>query len=201
MSGEAIQWWQVRHAPTVNPENAVYGALDFDIHMPAPETFQALSDVLPDDPVWMISHLSRTRKTLDGILAARDAHDADFHVEERFGEQNFGDWEGRPSAEVWAEIREDDKSWPADIRPPGGETFSEVAGRVHEAALDWSDRLAGRSVVAVIHAGSIRGFLSAAMGRQPVAALSYSVETLSVTRCDYLRPESWRVNFVNRVAG
>ena len=76
-----------------------------------------------------------------------------------------------------------------------------AAGRVHEAALDWSDRLAGRSVVAVIHAGSIRGFLSAAMGRQPVAALSYSVETLSVTRCDYLRPESWRVNFVNRVAG
>ena len=97
MSGEAIQWWLVRHAPTVNPENAVYGALDFDIHMPAPETFQALSDVLPDDPVWMISHLSRTRKTLDGILAARDAHDADFHVEERFGEQNFGDWEGPES--------------------------------------------------------------------------------------------------------
>jgi len=26
------------------------------------------------------------------------------------------------------------------------------------------------------------------------------VETLSVTRCDYLGPDSWRVNFVNRLA-
>ena len=44
------------------------------------------------------------------------------------------------------------------------------------------------------------GFLSAAMGGAPVEALSYSVETLSVTRCDHLGPESWRVNFVNRLA-
>jgi alpha-ribazole phosphatase len=200
MNDTPTEWWLVRHAPTVNPDKAVYGALDFDIHMPPPETFRALSEKLPEDPVWMISHLSRTRKTLDGILAARGHANAEVHVEERFGEQNFGDWEGRPSADVWAEIRDAEKSWPADIRPPGGETFSEVAGRVHEAALHWSEKLAGRSVVAVIHAGSIRSFLSAAMGGLPVAALSYSVETLSVTRCDYLGPDSWRVNFVNRLA-
>ena len=195
------EWWLVRHAPTINPDKAVYGALDLDIQMPSAETFKALSDVLPDSPVWMVSHLSRTRKTLDGILAARGHGDAEINVEERFGEQKFGDWEGRPSTDVWAEIRENDKSWPADIRPPGGETFSEVAGRVHEAALDWSKKLAGQSVVAVIHAGSIRGFLSTAMGGAPVQALSYSVETLSITRCDYIDSKNWRVNFVNRLAG
>tara|TARA_B100000674_G_scaffold277190_1_gene228978 strand:- start:17497 stop:18102 length:606 start_codon:yes stop_codon:yes gene_type:complete len=200
VNAQATEWWLVRHAPTINPDKAVYGVLDFDIHMPPPETFEALSSILPENPVWMVSHLSRTRKTLDGILAARGHDTAKIHVEERFGEQNFGDWEGRPSADVWAEIREADKSWPADIRPPGGETFSEVAGRVQEAALYWSERLAGRTVVAVIHAGSIRGFLSAAMGGAPVEALSYSVETLSVTRCDHLGLESWRVNFVNRLA-
>ena len=200
MTDTPTEWWLVRHAPTVNPDKTVYGALDLEIHMPPPETFRALSEKLPEDPVWIISHLSRTRKTLDGILTARGHANAEVHVEERFGEQNFGDWEGRPSADVWAEIRDAEKSWPADIRPPGGETFSEVAGRVHEAALHWSEKLAGRSVVAVIHAGSIRSFLSAAMGGLPVAALSYSVETLSVTRCDYLGPDSWRVNFVNRLA-
>ena len=202
MTGDATEWWLVRHAPTVNPDKAVYGALDFDIAMPPAAAFAALSDALPDDPVWMISQLSRTRKTLDGILAARGVGDADaeIHVESRFAEQNFGDWEGRPSAEVWAEIRDADKTWPADIRPPGGETFSEVAGRVGEAARDWSPKLAGRPVVAVIHAGSIRGFLSLAMGGAPVAALSYSVETLSLTRCDCIGPDSWRVNFVNRLA-
>ena len=201
MNNSVTEWWLIRHAPTINPEKAVYGALDLDIHMPSKETFQNLSAALPENPIWMISHLSRTRKTLDGILAARGGHNVDVHVEQRFGEQNFGDWEGRPSADVWAEIRENDKSWPADIRPPGGETFSEVSNRVQEAALDWSRKITDRSVVAVLHAGSIRGFLSAAMGGAPLAALSYTIETLSITRCDYLGPESWRINFVNRLAG
>ena len=71
MTGMSTEWWLVRHAPTINPEKAVYGVLDFDIQTPPPESFDALSAFLPDDPVWMISHLSRTRKTLEGIVAAR----------------------------------------------------------------------------------------------------------------------------------
>jgi alpha-ribazole phosphatase len=199
MTAEATEWWLVRHASTVNPCKTVYGALDLDIELPPPDVFEALSDLLPADPVWMISNLSRTRKTLDGILAARGLTEADVHVEPAFAEQHFGDWEGRPSADVWAEIRDAEKSWPANIRPPGGETFSEVAARVEQAALGWSEKFAGRPVVAVIHSGSIRSFLSAAMGGAPVEALSYAVDTLSVTRCDYFGPGEWRVGFVNRL--
>ena len=55
------------HAPTINPDKAVYGVLDFDIHMPPPETFEALS-ILPENPVWMVSHLSRTRKRWTAFL-------------------------------------------------------------------------------------------------------------------------------------
>lgn len=198
MTGDATEWWLVRHAPTINPGKTVYGSLDLDIEVPSAEAFAALSGVLPADPVWMTSNLSRTRQTLDGILAARDETPPEIHVESDFAEQHFGDWEGRPSAEVWAEIQETEKSWPADIRPPGGETFSEVAARVGTAAHRWSEKLAGRQVVAVLHAGSIRSFLSTAMGGAPVESLSYVVDNLSVTRCDHLGPESWRVGFVNR---
>ena len=198
MTDDATQWWLVRHAPTVNPGNTVYGSLDLDIEMPSADAFAALSGVLPADPVWMVSNLSRTRKTLDGILAARDRDSSEVHVESAFAEQHFGDWEGRPSAEVWAEIRDTEKTWPADIRPPGGETFSEVAARVDAAAHRWSEKFAGKQVVAVLHSGSIRSFLSTAMGGAPVESLSYVIDTLSVTRCDYLGPESWRVGFVNR---
>lgn len=198
MTDQKTEWWLVRHAPTVNPHKTVYGSLDLDIHMPPAEAFEALSGVLPEDPIWMVSNLSRTRKTLDGILAARNTTPAEVHVESAFAEQHFGDWEGRPSADVWAEIRDSEKTWPADIRPPGGETFSEVAARVGSAAGRWSEKFAGRQVVAVLHAGSIRSFLSTAMGGAPVESLSYVVDTLSVTRCDYLGPESWRVGFVNR---
>lgn len=198
MTAQTTEWWLVRHAPTVNPGNTVYGSLDLDIHVPTVEAFEALSGVLPEDPVWMVSNLSRTRKTLDGILAARDVTRAEIHVESAFAEQHFGDWEGRPSAEVWAEIRDTEKTWPADIRPPGGETFSEVAARVGRAAHSWSEEFAGRQVVAVLHSGSIRSFLSTAMGGAAVESLSYVVDTLSVTRCDYLGPDKWRVGFVNR---
>ena len=198
MTGDMTEWWLVRHAPTVNPGKTVYGSLDLDIEMPTAEAFEALSAVLPADPVWMVSNLSRTRRTLDGILAARGVTPDEVHVESAFAEQHFGDWEGRPSAEVWAEIRDTEKSWPADIRPPGGEAFSDVARRVGAAANLWSEKLAGRQVVAVLHSGSIRSFLSTAMGGAPVESLSYVIDTLSVTRCDYLGPESWRIGFVNR---
>ena len=199
MTGRATEWWLVRHAPTVNPDRLVYGALDLDIVPPTAAEAAALSDMLPDDPVWIVSSLSRARATLDAILAARGAAGAEVHVEPAFSEQNFGAWEGRPSADVWAEIRDAEKSWPADITPPGGESFSELARRVSGAAQLWSDRLRGRSVVAVIHSGSIRSFLSAAMGGAPLAALSYVVDTLSVTRCDNFDADSWRVGFVNRL--
>ena len=199
MTKDTTEWRLVRHAPTVNPNKAVYGSLDLDIELPPPATFAALSDMLPADPIWMISNLSRTRKTLDGILAARNITSPEVHIEPHFAEQHFGDWEGRPSAEVWAEIRDAEKTWPADIKPPGGESFSQVAARVKTAALGWSDKFPGRPVVAVLHSGSIRSFLSTAMGDAPVEALSYAVDTLSVTRCDYFGPDSWRVGFVNRL--
>ena len=199
MNDATTEWWLVRHAPAVNPDRTVYGALDLDVTLPPPEVFEALSAMLPADPVWLATPLTRTMKTLDGILQARGAEGAEIHIEPGFAEQHFGDWEGRPSAEVWAEIREEDKTWPADIRPPGGESFSDVARRVAEAAAGWSERLRGRAAVAVVHSGSIRAFLAAATGSPPEAALSYVIDTLSVTRCDDLGPLGWRVGFVNRL--
>lgn len=41
MTDTPTEWWLVRHAPTVNPDKAVYGALDFDIHMPPPRPARA----------------------------------------------------------------------------------------------------------------------------------------------------------------
>ena len=199
MTEVETEWWLVRHAPTVNPENVVYGSLDLDIAMPSVKRFDSLSKMLPSDPIWIISHLSRTRKTLDGILAARGISNAEIVIEENFAEQNLGDWEGRPSGEVWADINKLGMRWPADIQPPGGEKFSAVATRVGEAATSLSQRYSGQKIVAVIHAGSIRGFLSTAMGDSPLAALSYSVENLSVTQCDYFSLDRWRIRFVNRL--
>ena len=42
MTGMSTEWGLVRHAPTINPEKAVYGVVDFDIQTP-PASFDALS--------------------------------------------------------------------------------------------------------------------------------------------------------------
>ena len=199
MEKKVTEWWLVRHAETVNPKKIVYGKLDLDIDIPTKTTCKALSEILPKKPVWIATDLLRTQKTLNGILSVRGYADAEVNIEPAFAEQNFGEWEGRSSAEVWKQIKKSHKSWPADIRPPGGETFSEVAERVKTAALSWSKIMLDRQVVAVLHAGSIRSFLSAAMGSEPTAALSYSIDNLSITKCDFFPPDKWRIGFVNRV--
>ncbi len=198
MNPDVTEWWLIRHAPVSNPDQIVYGSLDMDIEPPSEDHFHALSSSLPENPVWMVSNLSRTWRTLEGILKVRGASDAKIHQEGDFAEQYLGGWEGRPRDEVWDDIRRSGGSWPDNIRPPNGETFPSVASRVATAAEKWSEQFSGRPIVAVLHAGSIRGFLSAAMGNDTGGALSFVIDNLSVTRCDHIRKKGWRVMFVNQ---
>lgn len=199
MSVAVTEWWLVRHAPVENPTAFVYGALDLEAILPPPEEMEALAAVLPPDPVWMDSGMARARRTLEALLEARGAAGAEIRGEPGFAEQDFGEWEGRTREELWRELNRPGVSW-TDLQPPGGERFSDVARRVAAAAEAWSRRLPGRSVVAVVHAGSVRGFLSAALGLGPDAAAAFAVENLSVTRCDRFDSGAWRVPFVNRLA-
>jgi alpha-ribazole phosphatase len=72
----------------------------------------------------------------------------------RLREINQGEWEGQQVeairsryAELWEERTED----PANVRPPGGETVSEVATRVHAALNDIALTHPGDSIMVVSH--------------------------------------------------
>ncbi len=199
MSVEVTEWWLVRHAPVENPAAFVYGSLDLEAVLPPPEEMESLAAMLPPDPVWMTSGMSRARRTLEALLEARGVAGADVREEPDFAEQDFGEWEGRTREDLWRELNRPGVSW-TDLQPPGGERFSDVARRVSAAAEAWSRRLPRRPVVAVIHAGSVRGFLSAALGLGPDSAAAFAVDNLSVTRCDRFDSGAWRVVFVNRLA-
>ncbi len=104
-------------------------------------------------------------------------------------EQDFGAWE-----QPGAAIPDLGPLPPAELarqRPPGGESFLDMAARVQPLLA----RAQG-TVAVIAHAGTVRAALALAVGP---AALSFSVAPLSLTILSR-SPAGWAVEAVNRVA-
>ena len=108
----------------------------------------------------MVTPLSRTRRTAEAIFAAGyPAHRACASSPDLI-EQNLGEWQGLPHAELPARLT------PAGApvlaarrheRPPGGESMAEVhRPRRRRPWSGWRDAHAGEDVVVVSHGGAIR---------------------------------------------
>ena len=205
------RWWWIRHAPVINRGGRIYGQDDPECDCSDTETFRALAGLLPEGAVWVTSHLSRTQRTAESILAhlAR-APEPPPIAEPALAEQHFGDWQGLTHAELAARR---DGAWhrfwlaPADHAPPGGESFADLVARVAAAIERLSAEHAGRDIVAVTHGGTIRAAVAHALGLSPEAALSITVDNCALTRLDHIAgppgshaPEgvgAWRVRLVN----
>ena len=126
-------------------------------------------------------------------------------IENRLGEQDFGDWTGKTYEEVRSIFGDAyDKFWitPAKAKPPNGENFIEVIDRVRECILDCTKKFKGRDVICISHGGVIRAALTTALEIEAEKALSISVDNLSTTIIDYLHPcenfaGAWRVKCTN----
>lgn len=104
-------------------------------------------------------------------------------------EQDFGAWE-EPGAQV-PDLGPLPPEALAAARPPGGESFLDMAARV-QPLLE-----SARGTVAIIaHAGTVRAALALAVGP---AALSFSVAPLSLSLMTR-HPGGWAIEAVNRVA-
>lgn len=109
-----------------------------------------------DAPVWS-SPLERARRTADllGATALR--------TDDRLIEMDFGAWEGRTHRELTAEDPDRMRRLEAlgiDMRPPGGETPREVAGRL----LSFLGEQGEERIVIVTHKGVIRAAFATALG-------------------------------------
>lgn len=197
------RWWLVRHAPVINPDKVIYGQHDIDCDVDDATVFQAVAASLPAGALWLQSPLGRTRRTAAAIRAAGCSGDEPVD-EPRLMEQSFGDWQGQVRALVLARQPEAYRRFwlaPAEECAPNGEAFIDVIARVRAALADWSDRAAGRDVVAVMHGGSIRAALAVALDIAPMRALAFHTETVSVTRIDRYPDGAWGVGFVNATPG
>jgi len=203
------QWWWVRHAPVVGQQGKLYGSTDVDCDVSDQASFKGLASVLPTDAFWMTSHLSRTHKTAnailnEGLIAPIPVHDTNL------GEQFFGDWQGLSWNEMEGQHPDIYKTFwqsPADNAPPGGESFSDQITRVGQVIDRINDNNTGSNIVVVAHGGTIRAAIAHALKLSAIDAMSFRIDTLSITRLDYIKGGllrgqggSWRVSCVNQSA-
>ena len=200
-------FWLIRHA--LVEENArafLYGVMD----VPLCETtlleqapmYRSLAARLPRPADWVVTPLSRTRRTAETIFA-HGYPAATLAVEPSLIEQSLGEWQGLPHADLPARLALPAHAfWPlaGDEKPPGGESMSEVITRVGVALEHLAETHAGHDVVIVSHGGAIRGAIAHALKIGSDNALHLSVQNLSLTRLDKT-PQGWRVVCVNALPG
>ena len=193
------RWWWVRHAPVVDAHlKRITGQSDVDADVTDAATFQVLAQHLPSGAVWFTSDLKRTAQTAKALMSA-GAERVEPLVEPAWAEQNFGDWTGL----TWDAIGADQPFWdaPTTSCPPGegSESFTDQCDRVAKRVHDLNKDFAGRDLVCVAHAGTIRAAVAQALGLSPEQALAAQVDNLSLTRLDYVGGGNWRVVGLNQV--
>lgn len=189
---DVVRWWWVRHAPTRVP--GFVGWSDPPADLSDPAQLAALRSALPEDALLLTSDLQRAIATADAIARTTWRRRP---PDPALREQNFGDWDGasydalpeREAAAFWEN--------PAEVAPPGGESFSDVCARVGRA-VDRFRQGSETDVVAVAHAGAIRAALALALDLRPWQALRFEAAPLSLTRLDWVTSaQAWRVCAVN----
>lgn len=147
----------VRHAPVLAAPGLCYGASELACD---PEAQAGLADRLARalPPVVELVSSPRARCLALGEALQQRRPELSLRVDPRLAEMHFGDWEGRP----WAQVpRADFEAWMNEFarHRPGrrGESVRALMRRVRAACEDW--RADGRGAVWLTHAGVIRAAL------------------------------------------
>ncbi|RZS80050.1 putative phosphomutase (TIGR03848 family) [Motilibacter rhizosphaerae] len=141
------------------------------------------------------SPLQRTRETAAAILEGREL---EARLDDRLGECHYGEWTGRPLAELakdplWPVVQQQ----PSAVRFPGGESLREVQHRAVAAVRELDEELGEQAVwVAVSHGDVIKAVLADALGMHLDAFQRIAVDPASVSVVRYTkeRPYVLRVN-------
>lgn len=207
LASGVTRFWFIRHALVEqNARLSLYGALDVplcpDSLIAQRPMYAALAARLPRKAKWLVSPLSRTRRTAQAIQDAGYG-EAPLTVEPAFIEQDLGQWHGMPHHELPRHLQlaaHPFWSVAATECPPEGESMIDVCARVGRALDQLAQTHAGQDIVAVSHGGAIRAALAHALRIHADTALHFSVQNLSLTILERLE-EGWRVVTVNELPG
>lgn len=165
----------VRHGRTAtNARGALLGRSDPSLDELGETQAAAVRRALgPVDRI-VSSPLLRCRQTAAAIGGAVE-------IDDRLIELDYGEWDGLPIADlpsrVWADWRND-----PDLRPPGGETLTELGSRVGTALEDLRADAQHRDVVVVTHVSPIKATLAWTLGVGIEVSWRAFVAPASITR-------------------
>lgn len=171
----------LRHAPLAE-SGKIAGRRDIDADCSdtaALAAVRARLDLLRFDAVWS----SPARRCLQTCRAL----DLTPQIRDSLWEQDFGQWEGI-ACEALPDLGARSTAELASFRPPDGESFDDMTGRVRPLL-----ETAEGSLLIVAHAGTARAGLSLAVGAQ---AISFAIAPLSLTILTG-SPGGWAVQGVN----
>ncbi len=147
-----------------------------------------------DEEVLMVtSPLKRCRETAEEVATALGGIATDLKVDERFIEMDYGEWEGRPLAEIPAQTWLDWQQDP-EFAPPGGESLAEVTARVSAGLADLATGNAG-PVVVVSHVSPIKAAVVTALATGESITWRMRLSNASTTRISVGQQRSTLLSF------
>lgn len=162
----------IRHAPVAQP-GRLFGRTDVAARIDA-DAISALKARIGPLARVVSSPALRCRQTAEAVFDRIEQDD-------RLWEQNFGEHDGLPFAELpdLGVLSSADLALHAS---PGGESFADLCARVAPALIEYGQAAADHGPVAlVVHAGVIRAALAQVTGHVP-GGLAFEIANLSVTR-------------------
>jgi len=199
----------IRHAPTIYPKGTL-PPFDAEVELSNPGRLSRQSALIPAMADWWVSPLRRCKITADALVE----HGATPKTQQIFPaleEQRYGDWHGKPIAEIWQAIEDSDKTnWHflhPNITPPNGESFTDLITRL-EPLFETIKTHEGDHLVLITHGMVIRGLIGLMIGLDAGRALAMTIEPLSISQLFYMAQGSqntplnggdWMINYLNRL--
>ena len=170
----------VRHGETAhNRDGLLQGRVDLELSARGQEQASRVASRFGGAPVARVftSPLRRARQTAAMIAGVCGA---EVEVDERLIELDYGDWDGKPLAEMRGPRGE---LWFADpnFAPPGGESLVAVTARVEAFCAERIAAAGDGRVVAVSHVSPIKAAVAWALGVDERATLRMQLGLASIT--------------------
>lgn len=190
MDSESVRLFLVRHGEVdANRSYRYLGRRDDALNDTGRHQAEALAGAFNDLKIDAVVS-SPLRRAAETARCIGDLTGRAVESDSRLVELDFGDWDGRSRAEVIGTSEEGRRlveAWEADpsIPVPGGESLTQLQGRVVELAGELVAMRAGSTVALVSHMGAIKTLLLAALNLPLESANRIFLDPATITVIDW----------------